>query len=384
MSTEKCPYCYRPLSTHTHDPILLPNGSKYKWNSDTELIEVPNILDRIYKGIYQINENDVIELQDELKTLEEENLPVIDRTTFSPLNSGGKFQITGKHIKEMRDSVEKLLNEFGLTKTDFFNYDEDNNHIIHPNGDKVEWTDPIAVSTDLQKFQVKAIHVEDLRHSLTSIRDWVETFSGSFIGSTSISGEFSGAGTWQDLNRDDKSFIIGDHNWNGNSSCYSGYYIRHAAGEIGKGTGQSVINFLNGNLNYSLESFAQRYQVSGPDSRITHGYSGVGLHFTCAPTRWNKITVDTQLIIGGNYSFQILIKGELREYAPGTYSLSADDGFHFSWMQTFPVPPWTGWFPYCESYAPYNPPFPSWASDSDVLEGNLQVGPIRITKCRDF
>jgi hypothetical protein len=164
--SEKCPYCYRPLGIHTHDPILLPNGSRYKWDSDTELVEVLNIVDRIYRGIYQINEDDIIDLQDELKDLEEENLPVIDRTVFSPLNSTGKFQITGKHIKEMRDSVEKLLDIFGLTKTDYFNYDEDNNHIIHPLGDKIDWTDPITISTDLQKFQVKYIHIEDLRHFL--------------------------------------------------------------------------------------------------------------------------------------------------------------------------------------------------------------------------
>ena len=163
MATEKCPYCYRSLGTHTHDPILLPNGSKYKWSDDTHLIEESDLTKRIYKGTYQINEDDVIELQDELKTLEEGSLPEIDRTTFSPLNSSGKFQIIGKHIKEMRDSVEKLLDIMGLTKTDYFNYDEDGNHIINPIGDKIEWTDPITNATDLQKFQVKYIHIEDLR-----------------------------------------------------------------------------------------------------------------------------------------------------------------------------------------------------------------------------
>jgi len=172
MAIDKCPYCYRPLGTHTHDPILLPNGSKYKWSDDTHLIEESDLTKRIYKGIYQINEDDIIELQNELKTLEEENLDIGDRTTFSPLNSSGKFQITGKHIKEMRDSVEKLLIEFGLTKTDYFNYDEENNHIINPIGDKIEWTNPITDAIDLQKFQVKYIHIEDLRHFIQSMGLW--------------------------------------------------------------------------------------------------------------------------------------------------------------------------------------------------------------------
>ena len=188
MATEKCPYCYRPLNTHTHDPILLPNGSKYKWSDDTHLIEESDLTKRIYKGTYQINEDDVIELQDELKTLEEENLPEIDRTIFSPLNPSGKFQITGKHIKEMRDSVEKLLDIMGLTKTDYFNYDEDGNHIINPIGDKIEWTDPITNVTDLQKFQVKYIHIEDLRHFIESL---MERFNKSDEGSIVInSGDY--------------------------------------------------------------------------------------------------------------------------------------------------------------------------------------------------
>jgi hypothetical protein len=175
MSVEKCPYCYRPINTHNHDPILIPNGAKYKWKSDTELIEVPNIEDRIYKGLYQINETDVIELQDELKVSEEANLLEINRTVFSPLNVTGKFQIIGNHIKEMRDSVEKLLVAIGSTKIDYFNSDDNGTHIIHPNGDKLEWTDPITEATDLQKFQVKNIHIEDLRHYIQTMwmEDWV-------------------------------------------------------------------------------------------------------------------------------------------------------------------------------------------------------------------
>jgi hypothetical protein len=174
----KCPYCYRTLGTHTHDPILLPDGSKYKWFNDTILIEESDISKRIYKGTYQVKNTIIIELQNELRALEEEN-NVIPLTTFSPLNSSGRFQITGKHIKEMRDSVEKLLNIFGLVKYDYFNYDEDGNHIIHPAGDKLEWTDPINESTDLLKFQIKNIHIEDLRHYLQTLIPFRENWEYS-------------------------------------------------------------------------------------------------------------------------------------------------------------------------------------------------------------
>jgi hypothetical protein len=172
----KCPYCYRTLGTWQKDPLLIPIGAKYDWSDDTHLVYIPTVEDRYHKGIDQISEPEVKELQDYLKNLEEENLPEIDWTEFSPLNTSGRFQITGKHIKEMRDSVEKLLDTLGLSFTDYFNYDEEGNHIIHPNGDKLDWTDPITTYTDLQKFQVKYIHIEDLRHYIQII--WIEKWEG--------------------------------------------------------------------------------------------------------------------------------------------------------------------------------------------------------------
>jgi hypothetical protein len=231
----KCPYCYRD-GIWSKDPILTLYGSKYKWTNENEttLIEVPNIEDRIYKGIYQITEPEVQELQDNLKALEIESLPEIERTVFSPLNTSGYFQITGKHIKEMRDSVEKLLTAIGLTKTDYFNYDEGNNHIIHPLGDKIEWTDPITEATDLQKFQIKAIHFEDLRHNIQTI--WQETWTKNspyYFKTTTTS------------IRDAEGFnVIADHNWP----------INYESEWVTSSQANGVVTFLIGSGNLSFNS----------------------------------------------------------------------------------------------------------------------------------
>lgn len=171
---DKCPYCFRNIGSWQHDPILLPNGSKYDWISETELVYEPDIDNRWYKGVDLIKESDVQSLQDVLKQLEIDLILEVNRTNFSPLNANGIFQVTGSHIKEMRDSVEKLLNTIGMVKIDYFNQDEDGHHIIHPLGDKSDWTDPITQSTDLQKFQVKNIHIEDLRRFLREV--WIEKF----------------------------------------------------------------------------------------------------------------------------------------------------------------------------------------------------------------
>ena len=176
MNVNKCPYCFRPIGIWQKDPILLPNGCPQEWVSDTETVFVSDITQRFYKGFDQICEPEVQEIQTALNLLEIDN-SITPLTIWSPLSLDGKFQITGKHIKEMRDSVEKLLTLFGLTKTDYFNYDEDGNHIIQPNGDKLDWTDPITNAIDLKKFQVKYIHIEDLRHYIAVVLDWIEDWS---------------------------------------------------------------------------------------------------------------------------------------------------------------------------------------------------------------
>ncbi len=192
----KCPYCYRTLGTFLKDPIVIPNGSKYKWSNSNEtiLIEETDIEKRKYRGLYQIFYEEVEEIQDFLKDLEEENLPVEDRTDFSSINNGGIFQFTGKHLKEMRDSVDKLLIALGMTKTEYFNYDEEGNHITHPNGNKTEWTDPITLATDLQKFQIKYIHIEDLRHYLSIFKfreNWEFSPEGTYTPGNSFAGQDS-------------------------------------------------------------------------------------------------------------------------------------------------------------------------------------------------
>lgn len=194
----KCPYCFRNLNPATwhKDPILLPNGSKYKWaDAEETILEIESdIGNRQYIGTYQIGYEEVKEIQDVLKTLEDENLPVGERTVFSPLNESGYFQITGFHIKEMRDSVEKLLIQFGLDKISYFNTDEAGLAITRPEGDKIEWTDPITDATDLKQFQVKYIHIEELRHNIQSfwLEDWSITPDEVFFNRRllNISGEY--------------------------------------------------------------------------------------------------------------------------------------------------------------------------------------------------
>lgn len=202
MNVNKCPYCFRPAGTWLKDPILLPNGCPNEWVSDTETTFIADITQRIHKGFDQVCEPEVQEIQDCLKQAEIDN-SITPLTTWSPLSLSGKFQITGKHIWEMRTSVEKLLTLFGLTKTDYFNYDESGNLITQYGGGKVEWTDPITTSTDLKKFQVKYIHIEDLRHYIRVLKleRWDVSPTGvlipDYFGYTSVLGDLGNWSGWQ-------------------------------------------------------------------------------------------------------------------------------------------------------------------------------------------
>ena len=102
-----CPYCFRPIGRWKKDPIRLPNGCPNVWVSETETTREYRLDQRFYKGFDQITEPEIQEIQDFLKQAEIDN-GITPLTIWSLLNTSGKFQITGKHIKEMRDSVEKL------------------------------------------------------------------------------------------------------------------------------------------------------------------------------------------------------------------------------------------------------------------------------------
>jgi len=269
MATNKCPYCYRPLGTHTHDPILLLDGCPYKWSNDTTLISESDITQREYKGTYHICETEIIELRTELETLEVEN-GVTPLSIFSPLNTSGKFQFTGYHLKEMRNSIEKILTATGMTKTEYFNYDDDRNHIIHPNGDKLDWTDPVTLAVDLEGFQIKATHIEELRHYTQTL--WEETWDKPFIFAAQVNVEkYTSPPTTPPYTMDwSNSHLEADHIW-GDYVAWDSCTEHAGVGEQGWQRAFCLGAAQNGKLSVSCDTTCQG--------------SGV-FHWNTASTTW--------------------------------------------------------------------------------------------------
>lgn len=142
----KCPICGRVLETFTNDPLLCN----------------PSLSTDEYKGFNSITITQIKELQDERKSLEDDCLAEGDKTEFSSIDSScpEKCVCFCKYILELRESTEKLLDNVGTSKHDYFSFDEDLDPLPLA---KEDWTDP---ELEPDKFQIKAIHIEDLRRMI--------------------------------------------------------------------------------------------------------------------------------------------------------------------------------------------------------------------------
>ena len=190
-----CPICFRTLGTWTDDPILTKDG----------------LAGASYKGFTVPNYIHIQEIQTVLHQLELDNIPT-NLTTFSPINNTGNFQISEEHIKELRISIEKLLTATGMTKYQFFNYDEDGNYM---GTTQTDWND---LNLEKDHYQVRAINLEDLRHFIQGL--WKETWKDLSYNDSIIvnEGDIPGYISHQGI-------IHADHDWN-----YNGMYYLTASG----------------------------------------------------------------------------------------------------------------------------------------------------------
>jgi len=149
----KCPVCGRTIGTYTGDPIFA----------------TPTLSTSQYEGFTHILAQHIKELQDERRQQEIDN-GVSPLTTFSVIDTTNLFQNWVAYITELRESTEKILDVVGMTLEDFLSKDEDGQIISI----KTNWSDPNLEAT---RYQCKAIHLEDLRHFITTAI-WIEKWEG--------------------------------------------------------------------------------------------------------------------------------------------------------------------------------------------------------------
>lgn len=151
-----CPICGRTIGTYTGDPIFA-----------TPTLSTPQ-----YEGFTQLLAQHIKELQDE-RHQQEIDSGVTPLTIFTNINTINLFQNWIIYITELRSSTQKILTTVGISLSDFLSKDEDGNIISA----KTNWSDP---NIEANKYQCKAIHIEDLRHYIQSM--WQETWENAELG----------------------------------------------------------------------------------------------------------------------------------------------------------------------------------------------------------
>ncbi len=209
MADELCPTCHSKIGTNSTQEIERAQGKQGtddnenpipRWTDDP--LFTPRGLNGVLYSARHNNSKKVLikELQDARKAQEEEaGFPEALKTKFSDLDTD--FVGSARHITELRESTEKLLNESGSSLEEYFKLDDEENEqpqnpkIVEAGGNdpQDEWVDvergreyvaedgSVKSTFDLpggstqpspttpQRVHLRAIHFEDLRHPISGI-----------------------------------------------------------------------------------------------------------------------------------------------------------------------------------------------------------------------
>jgi len=154
----RCPTCFRNIidfdltgtQTWSNDPVRTPKG----------------LNGTFYIGYQHIKRTDITEIQ--TKRLDQEISAGASASLFQSMT--GYRHMTKLHITELRDSTENILTVAGLIKRDYFNYDEQGSSM---GTTQTQWYNSVFTS---YTGNVRALHIEDLRHPLSQLLTWSERF----------------------------------------------------------------------------------------------------------------------------------------------------------------------------------------------------------------
>ena len=151
----KCPLCFSKPGNWTDDPILTPDG----------------IAGEDYIGCTYIKDIHITEIQE--KRNRQEEILGLTQTSFSPVLP--RKGIQPKHIQELRDSTERILEEAGVDLDYYFNFDEDG---LEHNEDnhQIDWTE---LNLNQDRLYIRARHIEELRHYI-DVQEPVESDDDEF------------------------------------------------------------------------------------------------------------------------------------------------------------------------------------------------------------
>lgn len=202
MPDPLCPTCHSKIGTQStveneriqgHQGVDTDNKPIPRWTDDP-LFTRTGLSGTAYKGISRIRKPHILEIQEVINLQEEElGLPI---TVFSDITED--THISRRHIIELREAIEKILNVGGITLEEYFKFDADGAEVVQnprlvaygATNPQTEWVDvnrgeayvdkdgnskisfllPDASTQDSptlpSKTRIRAIHIEDIRHPL--------------------------------------------------------------------------------------------------------------------------------------------------------------------------------------------------------------------------
>ncbi len=158
-NSNRCPYCFSKIGEGV-------DITDFKWSDDPTLMMGSKIM-KHYQGHMRISAKHIKELQDNRKALES-SVGITPLTEFSPIDTTYFFRDICKYILELRDSTEKILIAVERDKETYFNYNELGTEMR--TNHQMDWIDVVDLTSEaLVQFQVKGLHIEDLRHYIETI-----------------------------------------------------------------------------------------------------------------------------------------------------------------------------------------------------------------------
>jgi len=190
-----CPTCHSEIGNESTNPAkrargaqgVDSNGNPVPFWTDDPILTSRNFNGISYLGTTHVRVSHIKEIQEVRKQQEEDS--GLEPTEFSEITSN--THISRKHIIELRESTERILEANSVSLEEYFKLDAEGNeqsqnlnlqNVANASSPQVEWVDvnrgeayldkdgnikAVANSPTLpQRIHVRAVHIEDLRHPI--------------------------------------------------------------------------------------------------------------------------------------------------------------------------------------------------------------------------
>ena len=204
-----CPICHNRISVNRFRGAdgIDENGDPVPFWTDDPLLTKRGLAGDDYKGTTPSRQLIIKELQDYYNQIEEDI--GLEQTNFTEVSKRAPFRRI--HITELRSSIERILEVYGMSLADYFKYDRYGNDT---GSTQIDWSDVDRTNdypSILKEKPIRAIYIEELRHAIQidisglailsdELWNWFGTHKMEIFGYHSV--KYEGEHLFKDLKRE--------------------------------------------------------------------------------------------------------------------------------------------------------------------------------------